>query len=273
MMLVGATALSVEISTKRCVPCRSAAVATMCVPKTLFVIASTALSSMSGTCLCAAACSTTSGLNVLNTDSIRSASRTSAMIDVVGTCGKLPPYELLDVEDAVLAVPEQHQPVWLRVRDLPAQLRADGAAGPGDEHGLATYVGGGIVQPIVVGQVAPPEQVRNLHRAQPADADASAEQLVDTRHGAAAEPSAWHRSATARTASPEERGIAITTSSMPASAMTSLERQEVAQDNGSVDALAPLGAIVVEEARPGSFRAADCAASRARPWCRLLRRR
>ena len=50
-MLVGFTALSVEIRIKRRHPLASAALAVFSVPNTLFLIASLGLSSISGTCL------------------------------------------------------------------------------------------------------------------------------------------------------------------------------------------------------------------------------
>ena len=55
MIFVGFTALSVEIMTNRRTPLIAAAWAVLKVPKTLFLIASVGLSSISGTCLCAAA--------------------------------------------------------------------------------------------------------------------------------------------------------------------------------------------------------------------------
>ena len=55
MMLVGLTALSVEIRTNFLTPALDAATAVLYVPITLFLIASFGLSSISGTCLCAAA--------------------------------------------------------------------------------------------------------------------------------------------------------------------------------------------------------------------------
>ena len=55
MMFVGFTALSVEIMTKRSVPYIAAAMAVLKVPNTLFLMASHGLSSIRGTCLCAAA--------------------------------------------------------------------------------------------------------------------------------------------------------------------------------------------------------------------------
>ena len=58
---VGRTALSVEMSTKCCVPYSNAISTTLRVPSTLFVMASTTFSSISGTCLCAAAWKTVVG--------------------------------------------------------------------------------------------------------------------------------------------------------------------------------------------------------------------
>ena len=61
MMLVGFTALSVEIITNSCTPYSSASSANCRVPSTLFLIASPGLYSIIGTCLCAAAWNTTVG--------------------------------------------------------------------------------------------------------------------------------------------------------------------------------------------------------------------
>ena len=62
MMFVGLTALSVEIRTNFLTPASAAAFAVLYVPITLFLIASFGLSSIRGTCLCAAAWNTISGL-------------------------------------------------------------------------------------------------------------------------------------------------------------------------------------------------------------------
>ena len=62
MMLVGFTALSVLMSTNRRAPYFRAANAVLYVPSTLLLMASLGLPSISGTCLCAAAWNTTSGL-------------------------------------------------------------------------------------------------------------------------------------------------------------------------------------------------------------------
>ena len=61
MTLVGFTALSVEIITKRVDAAAAAGSARHRVPSTLFFTASHGFSSMSGTCLCAAAWKTMSG--------------------------------------------------------------------------------------------------------------------------------------------------------------------------------------------------------------------
>ena len=60
--LVGLTALSVEIIVNFFTPCFSEISTMFSVPNTLFLTASQQLCSISGTCLCAAACSTMSGL-------------------------------------------------------------------------------------------------------------------------------------------------------------------------------------------------------------------
>ena len=75
---LGRTALSVEMSTRRSAPTASAMRATFCVPKTLFFTASSGASSMSGTCLWAAAWKMISGRKRLPSRMIRSGSRMSA---------------------------------------------------------------------------------------------------------------------------------------------------------------------------------------------------
>ena len=70
IILVGLTALSVEICTKTFAPNLSAQRATFNVPKTLFFTASFGLVSINGTCLCAAALKIISGPYLVKTSSI-----------------------------------------------------------------------------------------------------------------------------------------------------------------------------------------------------------
>ena len=88
MMLVGRTALSVEISTRCSTPNSAESSATFLVPSTLFVTASAMLPSISGTCLCAAAWNTLYGRYSAKMCDSRSRSLTSAMIGTVVTVGK-----------------------------------------------------------------------------------------------------------------------------------------------------------------------------------------
>ncbi|MNN28456.1 hypothetical protein D3C81_1420270 [compost metagenome] len=89
IILVGLTALSVEISTNLFTPALSAHSATFKVPKTLFLIASDGLSSIKGTCLCAAAWNTTSGLNSSKIFSTLFLSLTDAIIIFKSNLGNL----------------------------------------------------------------------------------------------------------------------------------------------------------------------------------------
>ena len=79
MTLVGLTALSVEIITKRSTPNSLDTRARLWVPNTLFLTASQGLCSMSGTCLCAAAWKTTAGCSSSNTSRRRFTSCTEPM--------------------------------------------------------------------------------------------------------------------------------------------------------------------------------------------------
>ena len=78
MTVSGETALSVETSTNRLAPASPAAAATMRVATALFRTASIGFSSISGTCLYAAAWKTTPGRCSWKTSLIRTASRASA---------------------------------------------------------------------------------------------------------------------------------------------------------------------------------------------------
>ena len=104
MMLVGATALSVEIRTKRSTPAPSAASTSVRVPTTLLVTASSGCSSISGTCLWAAAWKTIAGCSAAKIARSRSASRMSAITGRICTLRMHLAQPVGDVEDAVLAV-------------------------------------------------------------------------------------------------------------------------------------------------------------------------
>ena len=82
----------------------------------------------------------------------------------------------MDLEDAVLAVAQQHELGRLVAEDLPAQLGADGAAGAGDQHALAAASARALGR-VGLHRVAP-EQVLDLDVAQLADAEFAAQQLV-----------------------------------------------------------------------------------------------
>ena len=83
----GFTALSVEMRTKRFAPHASAARATWSVPNTLFFTASSGASSISGTCLWAAAWNTYSGRWRWHSRAMRAGSRRSATSARTSTSG------------------------------------------------------------------------------------------------------------------------------------------------------------------------------------------
>ena len=87
--LVGLTALSLEIKTKRSTPNSSAAFAVIHVPLTLFVTASQGFSSIIGTCLWAAAWKMVCGASRRSTSARRVRSVTSPTIGL--TCRAYPP--------------------------------------------------------------------------------------------------------------------------------------------------------------------------------------
>ena len=89
MTLVGRTALSVEMNTKWLTSCCTDASTMFLVPITLLVTASITLSSMSGTCLCAAAWNTAKGRCVANTSCTRRLSRMSAITGTMRSAGWL----------------------------------------------------------------------------------------------------------------------------------------------------------------------------------------
>ena len=80
--------MSVDIKTNFLTLYLSDKLTTFCVPNTLFFIASQGLSSISGTCLCAAAWNTISGLYCSNILSILCSSRTDAISTFKSISGK-----------------------------------------------------------------------------------------------------------------------------------------------------------------------------------------
>src|SRR3990170_6652770 len=85
-------------------------------------------------------------------------------------------------EDTILAVPQHNQLFWPPTGDLTAQFAAYRAAGTGDQHNFARKYRADLLIANAGGLAA--QQVRNIHFAQPADAHFTAEQLVNTGHGA-----------------------------------------------------------------------------------------
>ena len=133
-MLVGFTALSVEISTMAETPAARAASATLRVPAALVSRSSSGFSSPIGTCLSAAAWKTSSGCS----SSITRRSR--ELIAHIGDHGAtrhggMALAELeIDLPQRELAAVEQHDALRPEGCDLAGELRADRAAGAGDEH-------------------------------------------------------------------------------------------------------------------------------------------
>jgi hypothetical protein len=85
----------------------------------------------------------------------------------------------LDVEDAVLPVPEQGDAGGIRQRDLAAQFAADGATGAGHQYTLAGQVeaGAGAGDDLVA-----PQQIGDVDLPQTGDGQLSIEQLEHTGH-------------------------------------------------------------------------------------------
>ena len=178
MMLVGATALSVETRTKRSTPAPSATSTSVRVPTTLLVTASSGCSSISGTCLWAAAWKTIAGCSAAN-----DRAQPIGVADVGDHRADLHLRMRLaqpvgDVEDAVLAVADQDEPRRPRMRDLAADLRADRPAGAGDQHDPALQVHPGVGLRADRGAA---QQIADVDLAQPVDADAAVEQLEQAR--------------------------------------------------------------------------------------------
>jgi len=138
---VGLTALSVEIMTTASTSKRSAVSTSVLVPKMLFLTASPGFASIIGTCLCAAACRTTSGRYLRK--------RRSEAVGVGDVRderdhhgGALQGLELaLEIEYSVLVVVEDHDPRGSISHHLAADLRADAARGPRDEDDAALEEG------------------------------------------------------------------------------------------------------------------------------------
>ena len=88
MMLAGFTALSLEMSTNLPTPLRSASCTRLRVPTMLLSTASRGFASSTGTCLCAAACSTSVGRKRWNAASRPSRSRMSQTTGCTGSPGR-----------------------------------------------------------------------------------------------------------------------------------------------------------------------------------------
>ncbi len=69
----------------------------------------------------------------------------------------------LDREQVVLGVVEQHDPMGLHASDLPAELRADRAAGACHEHGLLGQIGAHLLE-LHLHRLAP-EHILDAHLA------------------------------------------------------------------------------------------------------------
>ncbi len=203
--LVGFTALSVEMSTKWLTPAAMLASTSCRVPSTLFVTASSTLSSISGTCLCAAAWKTISGRCAANTAARRSASRMSAMTGVMRGTGP-PPLRWTGarwsvMRSAVIHVPNSpallprssRNSLWMSkmlFSPWPKRIRAAGSKRriwrhssepieppcAGHEHALAADQRGHLRR-VGLHRLAA-QQVLDLHIAQLLDADTAVQQLV-----------------------------------------------------------------------------------------------
>ena len=154
MTLAGRTALSVEMNTNRSAPTSAASSMTLSVPITLVVTASTTWVSRIGTCLCAAAWKTTSGRQRENTSANASRQRDVGQ-DLLALARRRGGH----VVKVGLVVVQHDQDIGLGARHLPADLRADGASGPG--HQDPAPLEGTAHRGQVRDHLAPPEQVLN----------------------------------------------------------------------------------------------------------------
>ena len=168
MTLEGRTALSVEISTNRLTPTAADASITLSVPNTLVRAASTGWSSSTGTCLWAAAWSTTSGR-------YRSKTSKSASRSLMSTraCWQGPSSDGRGVVEVGLVVVEEDEQGGIEPGDLAADLRTDGTSGPGDQHPVAlerpadrVEVGGdrGAAQEVLDARLAGPADGEHVGR-------------------------------------------------------------------------------------------------------------
>ncbi len=89
---------------------------------------------------------------------------------------------LLDPEDRILAVTQQDQAGRLQAAELAAQLRTDGAARTGDQHGPLR--GQSLQLPQVDLHRLPPQQVLDFHLAEGEGIESSREDIGDPGQGA-----------------------------------------------------------------------------------------
>ena len=165
------------------------------------------------------------------------------------------------LDERVLGVVDQDDPLGAERRDLAAELRADRAAGAGDEHGLAGDVGGDRRDVELDGLA--PEDVLDLDLAELArEVEVAGDQLVDARqrlHGDAG-VAAGVDDPLARLAGAD--GIAMITSSGRLSTSSRGSSVGRAQHADAVQAHVLLARHRRRRARSACSRAAGSSASR-----------
>ena len=173
-------ALSVEMFTKCETPTAAAASSTDSVPHTLLFSASDGCDWSSGRCLSAAAWNTTSGRISSKSRATRSRSRMSASTSASESSSARPSSESCtpcrpdSSRSIITSLPRRER------RELAAELRADRAAGAGDDDGAAADVVGDALE---VGlDLVAAEEVGLGGLAEVADAHLAAEQLAHRRH-------------------------------------------------------------------------------------------
>ena len=248
--VAGATALSVETSTKRPTPCSPATCATTLVAIALLRTASTGLASIRPDVLVGGGVED-DRRPVLGEDLAHALLLLAVREHGGEHRGRYVALVLelaLDREEVVLGVVEQHDPVRLHAGDLAAQLRADRAAGAGHEHGLPGEVGADALE-LHLHRLAA-EHVLDAHLAHLAgERAASLEQLEHGRqraHGYPARAALAHDSRARRA-----RGGGDRDDHFVGLGLVEDARQVafgVPAHAHAVDAQPPLARVVVEEA-------------------------
>ena len=150
----------------------------------------------------------------------------------------------LRVENAVLAVAHDDQQCRVRDRDLPAEFGSDGPAGAGDQHPLPRQVHARVG---AGGHLLAPQQVSDLHLAQPGHGELAPQQLEDTGNDAGGDAAVSARFGDSTHRPPGSLRHRDDDLGDPVALDHLAQRADRADDGNALHVLAVLRAVVIEQ--------------------------